>query len=247
MNWDWFESSRKVRLTVRQVQDFSKGIPVYRLPVLIGLRTPGKNWTERVWVAGKEDTFEFDSPEKPLLVRFDEGNHLLKELIFKKPAEELIFEIQNDDVVGRIWAAGELAGFLPGAGVRSAISKAAVSDPSWAVRRAALEALAKTGGSDLVPFFKNRLADLNSQVRAAAVRALRGTRAPGLAPFFVNVFNRDSSYVVQGEALTAIGECGGRGQIALLRKAAGLASPRDILKRNAESAIRKIEGRPVNK
>lgn len=247
VNWDWLESSGKVRLTVRQVQDFSKGIPVYRLPILIGLRTPGKKWAERVWVAGKEDTFEFDAPEKPLLVRFDEGNHLLKELIFKKPAEELIFEIQNDDVVGRIWAAGELAGFLSETGARAAISAAAVSDPSWAVRRAALETLAKTGGRDLVPFFKNRLADGNSQVRAAAVRALKGTQAPGLAPFLMHVFDRDSSYVVQAEALTAIGECGGRGQIVFLRKAAGLASPRDILKRRAESAIKKIEGSPANK
>ena len=58
---------------------------------------------------------------------------------------------------------------------------------------------------------------------------------------------RDASYVVQAEALTAIGKCAGRDRIAFLRKAAGLASPRDMLKRSAESAIKKIEGAPVNK
>ena len=247
VSWDWLETSKKVRLAVSQVQDFSKGIPVYRLPVAIGLRTSGKTWSERIWVTGKEESFEFDAPEKPLLVRFDEGTYLLKELTFEKPPEELVFELQNDDAIGRLRAADGLQKFSGGGPAREALVQAARKDVFWGVRREAVETLAKTGGDVLVPFFKERSADANSEVRAAAVRALAAMTSPSLASFFVDVFNRDSSYVVQAEALTAIGKCGGRDRIAFLRKAAGLASPRDMLKRSAESAIKKIEGAPVNK
>lgn len=247
VSWDWLESSRKVRLSVSQVQDFSKGIPVYRLPVLIGLRTPAKNWSERVWLTEKEETFEFDAPEKPLLVRFDEGNYLLKELTFEKPSEELVFELQNDDAIGRLWAADGLQKFSGGGPAREALLQTARKDPFWAVRRAALETLVKTGGADLVPFFKEKLTDANSRVRASAVRALGDTKAGALAALFMDVFTRDSSYVVQAEALTAIGKCGGRDRIPFLKKAASMASPRDMLKRNAESAIKKIEGAPTQK
>ncbi|MGZ4886594.1 MAG: M1 family aminopeptidase, partial [Candidatus Aminicenantales bacterium] len=243
----WDGPAGKLLLKVRQIQDFSRGIPVFRTPVVIGIRTAGENVSEKIWIEKGEEAFEFKLPAKPRLVRFDEGNQLLKELIFKKSAEELIFQIQNDDVVGRMWAAGELQKFSSDASTREALLQAARMDAFWVVRRAALETLAKTGDPSLARFFKEKLADGSSRVRAAAVRALAAMKPPAPASFFVDVFNRDSSYVVQAEALVAIGECGGRDRIAFLRKASGLASPRDVLKRSAESSIKKIEGAPANK
>ena len=243
----WDEPAGKLLLKVRQVQDFSRGIPVFRTPVVVGIRTDGEHLSERIWIEKSEESFAFKMPGKPRLVRFDEGDQLLKELIFKKSAGELIFQIQNDDVVGRMWAAGELQKFASEGSAREALLQTARKDAFWGVRRAAVETLAKTGGADLVPFFKEKLADGNSQVRASAVRALGETKAAGLTALFMDVFNRDSSYVVQAEALTAIGECGGRESVPFLKKATGMASPREMLKRSAESAIKKIERAPVEK
>ena len=242
----WDEPAGKLLLKVRQRQDLSRGIPVFRTPVIIGIRTAGKKVSEKVWIRKGEETYEFKLPAKPLLVRFDEGNYLLKELAFEKTSEELTFELQNDDAVGRLWAAAELQKITSGGPVREALFQAARKDAFWAVRRTALETLAKTGDVSLAPFFKEKLADGSSKVRAAALRALAAMKAPSLASFFADVFNRDSSYVVQAEALTAIGDCGGRDRVPFLKKAAALASPRDMLKRSAESAIKKIEGAPVN-
>ncbi|MEN6310080.1 MAG: M1 family aminopeptidase, partial [Acidobacteriota bacterium] len=87
----WDAGAGKLRLRISQVQDFAKGIPVFRTPVVIGVRTASQSVRHRVWLGGKEETFEFESRDKPLLVRFDEGNRLLKELVFKKPEEELVF------------------------------------------------------------------------------------------------------------------------------------------------------------
>jgi len=243
----WDEASGKLLLKVRQVQDFSRGIPVFRTPLIIGIRTAGKNVSEKVWIGKSEETFEFKLPGKPLLVRFDEGNHLLKELTFAKTPDELVYQLRNDDAIGRLRAAAELEKKAGEDLAHEALLGAAREDTVWAVRLAAVETLAKTGGPSLEPFFKDMLADGNSKVRAAAVRALGRTKNKSLPSFFVDVFNRDSSYVVQAEALAAIGECGGPGLIPFLKKAAATDSPRSILKRGAESAIKKIEGIPANK
>jgi len=38
-------------------------------------------------------------------VRFDEGNSLLKEWKFDKSLDELLFQLKNDAVIGRMWSA----------------------------------------------------------------------------------------------------------------------------------------------
>lgn len=241
VSWSWDEAAKKVRLNVRQAQDFSKNIPVYRMPVLIGIHDGERPATEKVWIDEKEEVFEFAVSGKPVSVEFDRGHHLLKELVFKKPAEELGFELVRGDAIGRIWAARELAQQPDSPVSGPALEAAARRDPFWAVRRAAVESLASTGGAGLAALFKDLAADGNSKVRAAAVRALGNTSNHDFLPFFKALFPKDTSYVVQGEILSAIGKCGRPADAPFLKKASVLKSPRNILKRNADAAIKKIE------
>jgi aminopeptidase N len=240
----WDGASGKLRLKVRQAQDLAKGIPVYRTPVVIGIRTAGQAIRQKVWLSRAEETFELDVPEKPLLVRFDEGNFLLKELVFPKPADELVFELRNDDVVGRVWAAGRLSPLAAAPEVSQALEGAARTDASWAVRRAAVEALlgagSGTGVRGLEPLLRTILSDRSSKVRAAAVRGLARAKDPGLVPLLEDVFRKDTSYVVQAETLSAIGDCGGPKDVPFLKKAAAMPSPRDILRRSGEAAVKNI-------
>jgi hypothetical protein len=60
--------------------------------------------------------------------------------------------------------------------------------------------------------------------------------------FFEEYFLKDSSYVAQAEALAAIGKCGDKSAADFLKKAAAIPSPRGMLKRNAEAALKMIEG-----
>jgi aminopeptidase N len=244
---DWDEADMKLKLHVRQTQDFSKGVPVFRTPVVIGLRTAEGATSRRIWIEKADGTFEFPLPAKPLTVRFDEGNFLLKELRFRKSTEELLFALKNDDAIGRIGAARELAGFADDAAVLEALRQAAAKDSFWAVRRAALQAAEKIPDSEREAFLKRMTKDEHSKVRAAAVRALAALKSPSIVPFLKNVFRKDSSYVVQAEALNAIGECGGSGEIPFLKKAASGDSPRGLLRRSGESAVKKIEAREALK
>ncbi len=246
VSYVWNEAEGKIKLDVRQVQDFSKGVPVFRTPVLISIRDDGPEVVHKVWITGEKESFEFPSPRKPRLVRFDAGNYLLKEIRFVKSVEELVFQLRSDDAVGRMAAATDLAGHIDEPGVAAALAEASEKDAFWAVRRAALEALPAAGRPELEGLFRTSAADPNSRVRAAAVRALGLARKSELATFFHGVFAKESSYVVQAEALSAIGLCGGKNEVPFLRKAAAMPSPRDILRRSAETAIRAVQASEGN-
>ena len=68
---EWDPARKAVRLKVAQVQDFARGVPVFRVPVSVKIVTAGGAATHRVWIRDKEETFEFPAETKPLLVRFD--------------------------------------------------------------------------------------------------------------------------------------------------------------------------------
>ena len=61
-----------------------------------------------------------------------------------------------------------------------------------------------------------------------------------LASFFVERFEKDDSYIAQAEALRSLGKCGDMSQISFLKKAAEMRSPRNVLKRAADWALREL-------
>jgi len=84
------------------------------------------------------------------MVRFDEGNILLKEWTYHKDIDELIFQIKNDDVIGRIWAIEQLDNIFDSIlsdEVTRVLEYAATEDPAWAVREASLECLERINGT----------------------------------------------------------------------------------------------------
>ncbi len=226
VRWEWRSAEGRVRLTVAQKQ-----LPLFETPVDVGVTTAAGKKIERLRI-GKtsEQVFDIQCDGKPLLVHFDEGNHLLMEMTFDKSVEELQFQLKEDDAMGRMWAASQ----LKARGAEAALRKAAREDRFWAVRRAAVESLDADAA-----FMREAAKDVKPEVRAAAVGKLG---APEDAAFLAERFEKEDSYVVQAEALKAIGRCGDKGQVALLREAARMPSPRDLLKRAAEQALRELAG-----
>jgi aminopeptidase N len=239
---DWDEAAGMVRLRVRQVQDRSRGIPVYRTPVRIGLVTENGTKTHQVWIEDEDEVFEFREAARPRLVRFDEGNFLLKELVFSKSSEELLFQLQKDDVIGRIEAASALARLVKENGMLEALKATAEKDPFWAVREGALGALNQAREIALVPFFKKRCSDPHSRVRKAALSALGEFRQPGMAAFFIKHFRQERSYLAQAEALKALGKTGDRAAEAFLKEAQKIPSFRNIIRDAARQALKSLNG-----
>jgi len=184
ISYKWDENIKKVQMKVAQIQDYSLGIPVYKIPVIIGITTSKGKVAKKVWIKQKEEIFEFAANEKPLMVRFDDGNYLLKEWTFEKKIDELLYQLKNDDVIGKMWAASELVKFEGNSLVAEELTERMQNDPFWAVRRSALEALSKFKAKMNIELFKKMCSDKNSKVRTTAIRILGDTRDSKLVSFF---------------------------------------------------------------
>jgi aminopeptidase N len=238
---EWDPARKAVRLKVAQVQDFAKGVPVFRVPVSVKIVTAGGALTHRVWIQGKEETFDLPAETKPLLVRFDAANELIKEVTFPKEAAELLYQLKNDDVIGRMTAAGELASVPDQPGVVAGLSWNAGSDPFWAVRRAAVEALARAPRPAAEGVLKQACRDPHSSVRTAAVQALGALKDKRLAAFFRDLFGKDKSVRVRAEALRALGLTGDASLVPFLRESAAVPSHQNMIRRAAEEALKRLD------
>jgi aminopeptidase N len=202
------------------------------------------------------------------MVRFDEGNNLIKEWTFEKTKEELLYQLEFDDVIGRMWAASQLIPHHADGRVRVALVERAQEDPHWAVRRDVLYFLGGYEGvtqmdrdrgnipwarlnegfgpgrflsEKLIDVFKGMDKDKNSKVRAAALWSLGNLRTKALIPYFQERFQRDDSYRAQAAALVAVGKSGDPAAASWLEKAGRMESPTNILRSAADWALKELK------
>ena len=67
----------------------------------------------------------------------------MKEWTFDKDVGELLYQLRNDDVMGRSWAASEMVKHAADREVVKALETAAGTDSYWFVRQTSLESLEK--------------------------------------------------------------------------------------------------------
>lgn len=240
ISYTWNEITHKLKLKIKQIQDISKGVPIFRLPVIIGITTPESKISKKIWIQGIDNEYTFDVSQRPQIVRFDEGNHLVKEWNFPKSQEELRYQLKHDDVIGRMWAAEQLERYPENLEARDALITSANKDPFWSVRVSALSTLSKLKDEELISLFKEKSLDKHSRVRLTALQILGGYKQAELASFFLERFQQDDSYRAQAMALFSLGECGNKTHIPFLQKAAQMKSPRNVIKRAADAAIKKL-------
>jgi aminopeptidase N len=209
-------AKQELTLTVRQEQkpDLTSAFPqvdFFQTPVDLAIATNGPAKTTRVWLEPKEEqSFTFKAETAPVLVSFDSGDMLIKELIFDKTTDELLYQLKNDtEALGRVWALGELKKRLS-AGETSAADKsrivaafnvAATSDTLWGVRRDAVEIL--RGNAEARSALQAATKDKSSLVRASAIRSLAALNDATLAPVYLAAL-QDPSYGVVRAATRAL-------------------------------------------
>jgi aminopeptidase N len=233
----WNEPTKKLKITILQKQDSVPGVPVYTIPVNLGFSFPDKKIVKEVWLKNKVETFDFEFASEPLLVRFDEGNYLLQEVTFIKSLQELVYQAENDDMVGRLSAVNELRSYSSEKSSREVWTKLATHDPFWAVRQAALENIGKYPDEKSIELFKACLMDKSSKVRVSAARILGYLNDPKLIKLFIKSFRSENSYAVQEELLRSIGKCGSKQQLVFLKEAESMKSYRNIVSKAANDAI----------
>ncbi len=228
-------------LTVQQEQqpDPDSAYPqatYFRMPVAIEIGTARGTRIEQIQLAPiAAQSFDFKVDGKPLLVNFDYGSTLIKQLRFGKPTGELLYQLAHDtDVLGRVWALNQLTLAMRVTGtteaeqqrIADAFGAAATSDKFWGVRVEAAGALGGLQGERVRQSLLTAAKDQKAAVRARAFAALGESREPKLASMFEAALS-DESYAVVGAAAGALGKTKAAGTYDALVKLLGVPSWRE--------------------
>jgi aminopeptidase N len=243
-------STKALKLTVEQLQtiDTSSQFPqvaFFETPVEVEIGTSAGTRLERVQILPKkEQTFTFAVDSTPLLVNFDYRSTLIKEVQFEKTTEQLIYQLnQDDDVLGRVWALGQLAG-RANTSVDEAqkhtialeLSKTIRGDKFWGVRFEAAAALVNLKDASVRDALIAATADRDARVRARATISLASFKDPSLAGLYERLLN-DQSYGVIRAAATALGATGSPGAYQALTRLLEVTSWRDNIKASALAGL----------
>jgi aminopeptidase N len=242
---DYDPSKKELMLKVIQEQrpDPESQFPqvgYFQTPVDIEIGTSASTRIDRVRIEPREEqTFRFTVDSEPLLVGFDHGGTLIKELIFAKTTGQLQYQLAHDqDVLGRVWALQQLAPRMnddkTSAADRQAIIKAisetATKDQFWGTR---LEAAALLNGlKDAKDALLAATKDPNARVRARAITSLAATKDPALADTYRQLLN-DQSYAVIRAAAVALGQTNSAAAYDSLVKLIDAPSWRDTIRASA--------------
>jgi aminopeptidase N len=106
----YHQPTGKLTLDVTQTQSAEAMTPlVFRLPVEIELATSSGERTEHIEITQRTQRFTFKMDGKPLMIRFDKGERILKKLDFPQSTAMLQYQLtHSSDVIGRIEAAEAL-------------------------------------------------------------------------------------------------------------------------------------------
>jgi len=212
-------TAKQLNLSVEQLQtpDPNSAFPqvtFFQTPVNIEIGTASGTRVERVQISPKkQQSFSFAVDSKPLLVNFDYHGTLIKELEFDKPTEDLAYQLtRDDDVLGRVWALGQLRQRSASATVpevekeriTTELANAVTHDKFWGVRSDAASALAAAKGNVAREALIAATRDTDARVRAKAVNSLAASKDPSLAGLYLKLLD-DPSYGVIRAASLALG------------------------------------------
>jgi aminopeptidase N len=244
-------ASKILKLSVEQLQTIDNTsqfpqVTLFQTPVNIEIATASGVRVERVQILPKkEQSFSLSVDSKPLLVNFDYHGTLIKELEFDKTTDELAYQMTRDeDVLGRIWALGQLQARVAApatsesekAQITLELSNAVARDKFWGVRINAATALADLKTPAARTALIAATSDPDARVRARAVTSLAVSKDPSLAGNYVKLLN-DQSYAVIKAAALALGETKSPEAYVALEKLTSVRSWRDNIRTSALTGL----------
>ena len=243
-------AAKKLTLTVKQTQkpdpDYQyPQVGWFQTPVDIEIVTSSGARIERVNIeAMEEQSFTLPADSEPLLVNFDYGNTLIKQVEFNKPIAELMYQASRDqDVMGRMWALGQLTERMKNETAPASereqitmqVAEALTGDKFWGMRLEAATALGK-GGDLARRALISATKDQNARVRARAVTSLAMSKDSALSSIYLQLLD-DQSYAVIRAAAVALGQTKSTEAYSALTKLLEVPSWRDSIKISALNGL----------
>ena len=237
------ESAKTLKLGVKQTQKADDKRPwfsspdFFTMPVDIAITTASGEKINRVTINKREAEFTFQVDSKPLIVNFDRGNYLIKEVKFNRGDDELAYQLLHDsDVMGRVRAASNLKSSRSDIAAR-ALSEAAVKDKFWGVRIEATKSLAQIKTDVSRSGLLEAVKDPNSHIRREAIKGLGLFKDARLGDLFTNIIKTDPSYYAVSEAARALGQSGAQGSYDVLNGLMAQESFQDVIRGGAMAGL----------
>ena len=222
---DYLPGSERIALTVKQIQPIVEGQDLFKLPVEITVATSDGINKKTVWVEHAEDTFFLECDGPPLMVSFDGKGALVAEVRFDKSLDELLCQVKNDALPGRIWAMRKMAEEYPvHPKTLDAFSELLSASSFWWPRAEASRLLGLIRTPEAEKVISQALKSPDYTVRKAAVLALPEFR-PGFAEkTLIDVIEKDEHSDVVATAIVALAKTNPRDHVDLIRKQIGRPS-----------------------
>jgi aminopeptidase N len=206
----WDDKTKTASVTVKQGQGTEDDTPhVFRMPVTVRFGLGGRRHQDlQGMLDERENVFRLKLASRPKWVSFDPGFKVLKTLDFSPPRDMLVAQLEgDDDVVGRVHAAGCLGKEASPAAVEALGRCLAKAREFWGVRAAAAAALGKACTGPARDLLLKHIRTDHPKVRRAVARALGEWRGDARAADALHalVARGDPSYLVEAEAASALG------------------------------------------
>ncbi len=250
VNYTYDEARKVVKLIVEQIQKpDSLTQEVFKTPVDVEITTSSGSKVYRIFIDKRKQEFEFNVDSKPLMVIFDKGNWILKDLYFEKSKDELIYQAQNaSEMIDRLWAVQELGKNMDGEDVANVMKKIAGSNEFYALRQEAIGNLGKLKNENIARF----LIDLykkesDSRVRRSAVEALKEFKFDFVANFLREVIKNEKSYYVIASAVNSLALIDSVNRIDIIKNALAMDSHQEIIRTTALRRLSDFKGTKLEK
>ncbi len=238
--------AKMLHLSVAQTQQRDTLTGTFKLPVDVELTFPdGTTAVQTLKIEDSSQEFDIAAPEKPVMVIFDKGNTIIKELNIHKSVDEWIYQLAHaKKAIERSQAALNLTPDNAGHSEAAfeALKTAVKSDPFWAVRLHALATLGLWGDPQHLitdPILDRAQHDPRPDVRTEAVQLLMKNWYPkaDVEPVLASIIANDSSYSVVGNALNTMRQYDPAVAYQDALPYLKINSPRDRIRRDAITVL----------
>jgi aminopeptidase N len=236
VKYSYDDSKKLLKLEVEQIQPGDSLTPeVFKTPVDVEIATKSERKTFRIFIDKRKETFEFEVSDKPLMVIFDKGNWILKELYFDKSKDELIYQAQNaSEVIDRLVAVQELGKMSNDPDVVELMKKISRSNEFYAVRQEAINNLGKLKDEDVAKFLIELYKDEgDSRIRRSIVDALKNFKFNFVVSFLNNVVKSEKSYYVIASAINSLVTVDSVNGMRYIKNALGMDSHQEVIRTTA--------------
>lgn len=240
--WTYDSAAKQVVMTVKQLQDTSKGAPIYDVPTHVGLISGGQLTREPVELNGATQEIRVGTPTKPDAVLLDPDHEFLRQIPdphWSKSETPYIFQFAPN-CIDRTKAFTMLMADSPSDDTIHMIVRTLQADSERFPAIGTTYALAALHREDLRPFFEGELKHLSFQRQTDAVRALADLpKTDAEVARMRSLVNADAPYSVVREALSALATWDLQGNMDEFLKAAKMPSHRETIRLAAYAALAK--------